>query len=88
MNVSLKEHKQCPKHVLLKKIENKSVIVLHVLGTGNMIHSEGVKILQKYFNTHKERLTTEALNIWVNKDSLNRKDGIQLASNWQIFVNN
>ncbi|CAH8455624.1 unnamed protein product [Schistosoma curassoni] len=91
LNVRLKEPKRCLKNVPkssvdLKKLENKSAIMLHALETGHKINFEGTKILQKCFNTHKEGLTAEALYIWANKNSLNRKDDTQLAATWQIFI--
>ncbi|VDP43754.1 unnamed protein product [Schistosoma mattheei] len=81
LNVRLKEQKQYLKNVPkssadLKKLENKSAIALHALETGHKINFEGTEILQKGFNTHKERLTAEALYIRANKNSLNREDGI------------
>lgn len=75
LNVRLKKHKQCLKHVPkslvdLKKLENR-------LAIAQKIDFWGTKILQYSFNTHKVRLTAEALCIWTNKKW---KDSIQLAN--------
>ncbi|CAH8565809.1 unnamed protein product [Schistosoma intercalatum] len=92
LNVNLKKHEQCLKNVPkssvdLKKLENRSAIALHELETGHKINFEGTKILQEGFGTYKEKLTAEALYIWANKNSLNRKDGIQLTITWKRSIN-
>lgn len=91
LNMRLKEHEKCLKiipesSVDLKKLENRSEITLQALETGHNISFEETKTLQKRFSIHKERLTTEAVHIWARMNSLNRKDSIQLATIWQMFV--
>ncbi|CAH8476773.1 unnamed protein product [Heterobilharzia americana] len=53
---------------------------------GHKINCDGTKVLQKVFRSYQERLTAEALHIWVNPDSLNRRDRVQLAASWQLAI--
>ncbi|CAH8541549.1 unnamed protein product [Schistosoma rodhaini] len=92
LNVRVKEHKQCLKHIPkssddVRKLENKSAIALHSLESGHTIDFDGTRILQKAFNSYKERQTAEALYIWANPNNINRRDGIQLAVPWQLIIN-
>ncbi|TNN21244.1 reverse transcriptase, partial [Schistosoma japonicum] len=90
LNVRLKEHILCSKHIPkssndILKLENKSAIALHSIESGHSIDFNGIKILQKGFNSYKERLTSEALHIWANPNNINRRDGVQLAAPWQLM---
>nr|CAH8860870.1 unnamed protein product [Trichobilharzia regenti] len=92
VNIRMKEHKQCLKVVPkssadLKKLENNSAIALHSIETGHKIDFDKTKVLQKGFGSYQERLTAEALHIWVNPNSLNRREGVMLADAWQILTN-
>ncbi|VDQ03699.1 unnamed protein product [Trichobilharzia regenti] len=89
--IRVKEHKQClkvaPKSSAdLKKLEDNSAIALHSIETGHKIDFDKTKVLQKGFGSYKERLTAEALHIWVNPNSLNRREGVMLADAWQILT--
>nr|CAX83713.1 reverse transcriptase [Schistosoma japonicum] len=91
LNVRMKEHKLCLKHISqfstdILKLENKSAIALHSIESGHSIDFDGIKILQKGFNSYKERLTSEALHIWANPNNINRRDGVLLAASWQLMV--
>lgn len=90
LTVRLKEYKLCLKHfrkssVDLMKHENRFEIVTCVR---NRIQDQlqRIKIFRAGFGTHKERFTEEALHVWANKNSLNRKHGIQLVTPWQMIV--
>ncbi|CAH8631966.1 unnamed protein product [Schistosoma mattheei] len=92
LNVRVKEHKLCLKHIPkssidVKKLENRSAIALHSIESGHTVDFNGTRIIQKGFNSYKERLTAEALHIWANLNNINRRDGIQLAAPWQLIIN-
>lgn len=62
------------------------MVVLNESESGHMIDCKVAKIIQKGFCTYKKGLTGKALHLWVNKNSLNRKDVIELATFWQMIM--
>ncbi|CAH8465337.1 unnamed protein product [Schistosoma curassoni] len=86
------KHNLCLKHIPkssidVKKLENRSAIALHSIESGHIVDFNGTRIIQKGFNSYKERLTAEALHIWADSNNINRRDGIQLAVPRQLIIN-
>lgn len=86
----MKERILCLKHIPkssedLRKLENKSAIAIHSIGTEHSINFDGITILQKGFNSYKEKLISDALHIWANPSNINRRDGLLLAAPWQLM---
>ena len=71
----------------LKHLEDCSAIAAHSLFTGYQVNFDDAEIIQRGFDSHKQRFMAECSHITANKNCVNRSSGSVIHPLWQIVMN-
>ena len=70
----------------LKCLEDNSATAAHSLFTGHQLNFDDAEIIQRGFDSHKQRFMAESLHIKANKNCVNRSTGLEIHPLWRIVM--